>query len=231
MAAESDLDFGFRIIGLAQEYGVDGYTTPQVLAFAVELYEAGILTDQDMPGMPSDNEGRHFWLLDRVVRREGIGDVLANGVYWAARQIGKGAEAYDHNTIKKNEQMVIKLGMLNPIYYLMYCTNEKMTITQIEGSFPQNVLPTREQREEFVKNWDGVPDEKFKQYYVDHAPRTFPTIQAACDIADWNDEQMNDAKSHDVFKDLQITAPILWVNGEKTIGYLRIRKWLQNNEG
>ena len=51
------------------------------------------------------------------------------------------------------------------------------------------------------------------------------------DIADWNDEQMNDAKSHDVFKDLQITAPILWVNGEKTIGYLRIRKWLQNNEG
>ena len=49
------------------------------------------------------------------------------------------------------------------------------------------------------------------------------------DIADWNDEQMNDAKSHDVFEDLQITAPILWVNGEKIIGYLRIRKWLQDN--
>jgi hypothetical protein len=51
------------------------------------------------------------------------------------------------------------------------------------------------------------------------------------DITDWNDEQMNDAKSHDVFEDLQITAPILWINGEKTIGYLRIRKWLQDNEG
>jgi aldehyde:ferredoxin oxidoreductase len=125
IAAFSDLDFGFKIAGLAQEYGVDGYSTPQVMAFALELYEAGILTDKDMPGMPSDIEGRFFWLLDKIVRREGIGDVLANGVYWAARQIGKGAEAYDHNTIKKQEQIPIKLGTLNPIYYLMWSTGGK----------------------------------------------------------------------------------------------------------
>jgi glutaredoxin len=50
------------------------------------------------------------------------------------------------------------------------------------------------------------------------------------DIDDWNDENLNEAKSHDVFEDLQKTAPILWVDGEKKIGYLRIRKWLQDNE-
>ena len=50
------------------------------------------------------------------------------------------------------------------------------------------------------------------------------------EISDWNVEQLNDAKSHEVFVDLQITAPILWIDGEKTIGYLRIRKWLQDNE-
>ncbi len=50
------------------------------------------------------------------------------------------------------------------------------------------------------------------------------------DIADWNDEELNDAKSHDVFDDLMRTAPILWLNGEKKIGYLRIRKWLQDNK-
>jgi hypothetical protein len=50
------------------------------------------------------------------------------------------------------------------------------------------------------------------------------------DISDWNDEHLTEAKSHDVFEDLKITAPILWVDGEKTIGYLRIRKWLQDNE-
>ena len=142
MAAMSDLNFGFRIAGLAQEYGVDGYTTPQVMALAVELYEAGILTDEDMPGFPSDNEKRHFWLLDRIVRREGIGDVLAKGVYWATRQIGRGAEAYDHNTTKKHEQMPIKLGILNPIFFMEGYLNR---LSSLRGDLPdiEDVVPLR----------------------------------------------------------------------------------------
>jgi len=50
------------------------------------------------------------------------------------------------------------------------------------------------------------------------------------DINDWNDEQLNNARSHDVFEDLKKTAPILWLDGEKKIGYLRIRKWVQDIE-
>jgi benzoyl-CoA reductase subunit BamB len=191
MAAYSDLDFGFKIAQRATHYGVDGFSTPQVMAFAIELYEAGILTDQDMPGMPSDTEGRFFWLLDRIVRREGIGDVLANGTYWAAQQIGKGAEAYAHNNIKKHEQLPLKLGMLNPIYFLMYSTGEKINITQIEGQFPQEPFPTKEEREEFVKDWIQVPNEKFKQYLLDWEPRGersnpyYPTVEMSCEIVDW----------------------------------------------
>jgi len=191
MAAYSDLDFGFTIAQRATEYGVDGFSTPQVMAFALELYEAGILTDQDMPGMPSDTEGRFYWLLDRIVRREGIGDVLANGTYWAAQQIGKGAEEYAHNNIKKHEQLPLKLGMLNPVYFLMYCTGEKANITQIEGQFPQEPFPTIEEREAFVKDWIQVPDEKFKQYFLDWEPRGehsnpyYPTIPMSCEIVDW----------------------------------------------
>ena len=49
-------------------------------------------------------------------------------------------------------------------------------------------------------------------------------------INDWTDNQLNNAKSHNVFDDLQITAPILLINGKKIIGYLRIRKWLQDNK-
>src|SRR3989304_2110491 len=105
MAAFSDLAFGLRIAQRATEYGVDGFSTPQILAFAVELKEAGILTDKDFEGCPADKEGRFFWLLDRFVRREGIGDVLADGTYWAAKRIGKGAEEYAHNCIKKHEQL------------------------------------------------------------------------------------------------------------------------------
>jgi benzoyl-CoA reductase subunit BamB len=193
MAAMSDLEFGLRIAQRATEYGVDGFSAPQVMAFALELYEAGILTDAEMSGMPSDNEGRFYWLLDRIVRREGIGDVLANGTYWAAQQIGRGAEAYAHNNIKKHEQLPLKLSMLNPIYFLMYATGEKINITQIEGQFPQSPFPTREEREAFVKDWFQVPDEKFKHYFLDWEPRGeksmpfYPTVQMCCDIVDWQE--------------------------------------------
>jgi aldehyde:ferredoxin oxidoreductase len=81
--------------------------------------------------------------------------------------------------------------MLNPVYFLMYCTGEKANITQIEGQFPQEPFPNREQREEFVKDWIQVPDEKFKQYFLDWEPRGdnsnphYPTAQMSCEIVDW----------------------------------------------
>jgi aldehyde:ferredoxin oxidoreductase len=186
-----DQSFSWRICQRAFEYGLDSFSTPQVLAFAVELYEAGILTDADFKGCPTDQEGRFFWLLDRVARREGIGDVLADGTYWAARRIGKGAEAFDHNTIKKHEQMNIKLGMLDPLYYLMYATNEKISITQIEGNWPQSAFPAKEDREEWVKDWPQLPDDKFKQYFLDWNPRGensnpyYPTPEISSEIVDW----------------------------------------------
>jgi benzoyl-CoA reductase subunit BamB len=189
-----DLDFGFRIAQRATEYGVDGFSTPQIMAFAFELREAGILTEQDFAGCPTDNEGKFYWLLDRIVRREGIGDILADGVYWAARKIGKGAEAFDHNTIKKHEQLPLKLGMLNPVYFLMYATGEKINITQIEGQFPQAPFPTMEERENFNKDWIQVPDEKFKRYLLDwevrgdHSNPYYPTVDMSVDIVDWQEK-------------------------------------------
>jgi benzoyl-CoA reductase subunit BamB len=194
MAAMSDLDFGLKIAQQATEYGVDGFSAPQVMAFALELHENGILTDDDMPDMPSDNEGRFYYLLDKIVRREGIGDVLANGTYWAAKEIGNGADEYAHNNIKKHEQLPLKLSMLNPIYFLMYSTGEKINITQIEGQFPQMPFPKREQREAFVKDWVQVPDEKFKQYFLDWELRGensfpyYPTVEMTCDIVDWQEK-------------------------------------------
>ena len=189
VAAETDNpEFGYKMACLSDEYGIDGFTAPLVIAFALELYENGILTDDDFPGMPGDNEGRFYWLLDRIVHREGIGDVLADGTYWAARQIGRGAEAFDHNTIKKHEQAPLKLSMLNPLYYLMYCTGEKINITQIEGQFPQAPLETREEREEFLKDWIHVPNDRIKEYFLAWEPFSFPynpSVQACCEIVDW----------------------------------------------
>jgi benzoyl-CoA reductase subunit BamB len=193
MAAYSDLDFGFRIAQRATEYGVDGFSAPQVMAFALELHEKGILTDSDLEGMPADNEGKFNWLLDRIVRREGIGDVLADGTYWAAKRIGKGAEEFAHNNIKKQEQLPLKLGMLNPVYFLMYSTGEKINITQIEGQFPQAPFATKEETEAFIRDWIHTPDDRFKEYLRKWEMRGefsnpyYPDIQASCDIVDWQE--------------------------------------------
>jgi aldehyde:ferredoxin oxidoreductase len=163
------------------------------MAFAFELREAGILGEEHFAGCPDDNEGKFYWILDRIVRREGIGDILADGTYWAALKIGNGADAYAHNNIKKHEQLPLKLGMLNPIYFLMYCTGEKCNITQIEGQFPQAPFATMEEREEFVKDWVHVPDEKFKQYVLDwemrgeHSNPYYPTVDMSVDVVDWQE--------------------------------------------
>ena len=194
MGAFSDLEFGLRIAQKATEHGVDAFSAPQTMAFALELLEAGILKDEDFPGMPLDNEGRFYWLLDKIVRREGIGDVLADGTYWAAEKIGNGAQEYAHNNIKKTEQLPLKLGMLNQMYFLMYCTGEKANITQIEGNFPQAPFPTREEREDFTENWPQVPDERFKQWFEDWELRgdnsipNYPTAEASCEIVNWQEK-------------------------------------------
>jgi benzoyl-CoA reductase subunit BamB len=75
----------------------------------------------------------------------------------------------------------------------MYCTGEKMNITQIEGQFPQVPFPKREHREKFVKDWFQVPDDRFKQYFLDWEPRGensmpyYPTAGMTCDIVDWQE--------------------------------------------
>lgn len=197
MAAMVDsLEFGLKIAAKAQHYGVDGFTAPQVMAFAIELYENGILTDKDLEGMPKDSrEEQFFWLLDRIVRREGIGDYLADGVYWAARRIGRGAEQFDRNTIKKHEQIPIKLGMLNPIYYIMWSTGEKANITQIEGQLPQAPFPSKELKEEFIKDWIQIPtgkEEKFKRFIMEWGEEGknfpfWPEPELIAELVEWQE--------------------------------------------
>ncbi len=187
MAAFQELDFSYEILPIVSEYGLDAYSTPQIIAFALELLEAGILSGTDFPGMPEDIRGRFYYILEMIVKREGIGDKLANGVYHAARQIGNGAEAFDHNTIKKFEQLPIKLGKLNPAYFLMLATGNKMAITQIEGSFPQDPLPSMEERQQFVDAWEAVPNEKFKHYFLEWEKRNEISNEATCAITEWNE--------------------------------------------
>ena len=76
--------------------GLDTISGGSVIAFAMELYENGIITMEDTGGIDL-KWGNHqgiIALTDKVVKREGLGDILADGVKKAAEKIGKGAEKY-----------------------------------------------------------------------------------------------------------------------------------------
>jgi len=80
--------------------------------------------------------------------------------------------------------------VLNPIYYIMWSTGEKINITQIEGQIPQAPFLTKEEREEFVSDWVQVPNEKFKEFVLNWEPRTlpyYPTIEASCELFEWQE--------------------------------------------
>jgi benzoyl-CoA reductase subunit BamB len=111
------------------------------MAFALELLEDGILTEDDFPGMPEDNEGRFSGCWTRSSGGKGIGDILANGTYWAAKEIGNGAEEYAHNNIKKHEQLPLKLGMLNPIYFSCIPPARKSISPRSKASSPKRRSP------------------------------------------------------------------------------------------
>jgi aldehyde:ferredoxin oxidoreductase len=81
---------------LCNEYGIDTITAGAVIAFAMECYENGILTKQDVSDLDLSwgNADVLPVLVKMMALREGIGDTLAEGVKKAAEIIGKGAEAH-----------------------------------------------------------------------------------------------------------------------------------------
>ncbi len=76
--------------------GLDSISAPAAVAFAIECYENGILTDADTGGLKLKwgNYPDMVKLLEQIGKREGLGDVLAEGVARAAKKIGRGAEKY-----------------------------------------------------------------------------------------------------------------------------------------
>lgn len=79
---------------LCNRYGLDTISTGSAVAMAMECYEKGLLTLKDLDGLDLrwGNHQAMVALVEKIGRREGIGDLLAEGSLRAARQIGKEAE-------------------------------------------------------------------------------------------------------------------------------------------
>ncbi|UCE11841.1 MAG: aldehyde ferredoxin oxidoreductase family protein [Candidatus Thorarchaeota archaeon] len=78
---------------LCDDLGIDTIAAGSVLAFAMEAFERGIITEDDLGfSMRFGDGAAAMELLQMIAGREGIGDILANGVRRAAERIGKGSE-------------------------------------------------------------------------------------------------------------------------------------------
>ena len=78
------------------QYVLDGISCGVSIAFAMECYEAGILTKEDTGGIDLTwgNADAMIAMIHKIARREGLGNILADGVKRAAEKIGRGSERF-----------------------------------------------------------------------------------------------------------------------------------------
>ncbi len=88
-----DLEAMVYLSRWADQMGVDAASLGNVTGFAAECYERGLLTRGDLDGIDLrwGDPGAVLALWQKIVRREGIGDLLAAGVRRAAMVIGRGS--------------------------------------------------------------------------------------------------------------------------------------------
>jgi aldehyde:ferredoxin oxidoreductase len=89
-----DLPAIARANALCNAYSLDTISTGVTIAFAMECFEKGLLSREDTGGIDLSfgNAEAMLQMIELIVRREGIGELLAEGSARAAERIGRGAE-------------------------------------------------------------------------------------------------------------------------------------------
>ncbi|UCF93227.1 MAG: aldehyde ferredoxin oxidoreductase family protein [Desulfobacterales bacterium] len=92
----SDLETLVYLDNLCSQLGIDSISAGTVIAFAMDLYERGILSPADTGGLNlSWGNGEVMEnLIRQMAEGKGFGVILAQGVRRAAQIIGRGAERY-----------------------------------------------------------------------------------------------------------------------------------------
>ena len=81
---------------LVNKYGLDTLETGGLIAWAMELYEKGIIDDKDTSGLKLEwgNEETLFELITQIAHRKAFGNLLADGFKTAISKIGKDSGYY-----------------------------------------------------------------------------------------------------------------------------------------
>lgn len=90
------LDIQIYLSPLVDELGLDGEDISGVVAWMMECYQRGLVTREDLGGIDLTwgNLPAICKMLKKITYREGIGDILADGLKLAPHKIGRGTEKY-----------------------------------------------------------------------------------------------------------------------------------------
>jgi aldehyde:ferredoxin oxidoreductase len=94
LSLNDDLGAIAKANDLCNRYGLDTISTGAVIAMAMECRERGLLSEADLGGIDLTwgNGAGIVAMVEKIARRQGLGDLLAEGTLRAARRIGGGAE-------------------------------------------------------------------------------------------------------------------------------------------
>jgi len=142
MNLNNDLDSITYANHLCNAYGFDTISAGATVSFAIECYENGILTKEDTDGIDLrwGNAKAIIQLLEKMGKREGIGDILADGVKVAAQKIGHGAEKFAVHV--GGQELPMHDPKLQPEYHTTYKLDPTPARhTQYEGNKRFGLIP------------------------------------------------------------------------------------------
>jgi aldehyde:ferredoxin oxidoreductase len=185
-----DYDFALHCYQKCEEYGLDALSTARDIAFATELYEQGILKSEDTDGIHLEwkNKEAALDLIGKIAKREGVGNILADGIYEAARQFGRGAEEYAHTT-KKVETIPTGARSLSPHGALVQAVSDKADPTRNMSVFSQGYWQAgKEIREAYITSGYCLYPNEYKEYLLTEFDTVGNDPEPACRFASYDQE-------------------------------------------
>ena len=139
----SNLESIIKVNDICNRAGLDTISAGATIAFTIECYENGIITKADTDGieMTWGNHKSIVAMTEKLAKREGFGDILADGVKAAAEKIGKDADKYAmHIQGQEIPAHDPKVGLQWAISYGMEATPARHCQGG-EGPLPPGILP------------------------------------------------------------------------------------------
>jgi aldehyde:ferredoxin oxidoreductase len=120
LSLNADVDFLQYANHLCNLYGLDTIAAGAVISFGVECFENGLITKEDTDGIDLrwSNPAASVAMLHKIAKREGFGDILADGVKKAAERIGPRSQPFAIHIA--GEELAMHDPKFQPEYHTTY---------------------------------------------------------------------------------------------------------------